>query len=86
MVPIHEEVKTGQDNPNNWRSCSGCICDKRILVFTSQLGISVTVVLFCMFQLYYSTSCERDSLYSGLLSLILGCWLPSPVNSMSKIK
>ena len=62
-----------------WRSCC-FIVDKRV-VFSSQLSISPTVLIFCMIQLYHSTSCEKDNLYSAFVSLILGCWLPSPVGA-----
>ena len=62
---------------NRWRSC--CFtADKRVIVFISQLLISLLVICFCLRQLIYSTTCETDQLYTGLLSLILGTWLPSP--------
>ena len=64
-----------------WKSCC-FMCDKRVIVFASQLLISVTVLVFCMFQLYRSKSCEHDALYSSVLTLVLGCWLPSPVPSL----
>ena len=68
---------------DEWRSCSGCgKCDKHLLIFTSQLSISIMVIVFSMYQLLISQSCERDGLYSGTLTFIVGSWLPSPINSM----
>ena len=64
-----------------WKACC-FLCDKRVIVFASQLLISVTVLVFCMGQLYRSRSCEHDALYSSVLTLVLGCWLPSPVPSL----
>jgi hypothetical protein len=62
---------------NTWKSC--CILmDRRAAVFFSQLGLCGIVVLFCMYQLIHSVSCERDALYSGILTLILGIIIPAP--------
>jgi hypothetical protein len=87
IVPIDNE---GNKSPTHihsgdqWRSCSGCLIDKNLLVFSSQLTISVTIIVFALYQLTVSRTCERDSLYAGIVSLILGCWLPSPVSTRSK--
>lgn len=62
---------------NTYRSCCFQI-DKRALTFFSQFTVSLAVLLFCGVQLFRSESCERDALYSGMLTLIVGCWLPSP--------
>jgi hypothetical protein len=87
ITPIDNE-ENKRSNPIHsgelWRSCSGCLCDKNLLVFSSQLTISVTIIVFALYQLSVSRTCERDSLYAGIVSLILGCWLPSPVSTRSK--
>lgn len=66
------------DEDNIWRSCSGCRLDRRATVFFSQLFISVVVICFCIYQLVNSKSCERDSLYSGILTMVIGIFIPSP--------
>ena len=67
---------------NEYKSCC-MIVDKRAVRFFSQLTISLITIFFSIYQLSTSESCERDSLYSGMLTLVLGCWLPQP--SMTKI-
>jgi hypothetical protein len=62
---------------NLWRSC--CILvDKRVVVFSSQLLIAVSVISFCFYQLSIDDSCEHNQVYVGLLTMILGIFLPSP--------
>lgn len=62
---------------NTWESC--CIkLDKRATLFFSQLSISLLVIVFSLYQLLHSSTCEKDQLYSGILTLILGVYLPQP--------
>jgi putative Mn2+ efflux pump MntP len=66
---------------NTYKSC--CLeMDKRALSFFSQLTISLITIGFSISQLALSESCEKDALYSGILTMIIGCWLPQP--SMKK--
>ena len=67
------------ENENNvyWTSC--CLrLDKNATIFFSQLSIALSTISFCMYQLIGSESCEQDSLYSGLLSMVIGCYMPQP--------
>lgn len=60
-----------------WVSC--CYrCDKSAVVYFSQLFIGLIVILFCIIQLYSSESCDTDGLYSGIMMVILGSFLPTP--------
>lgn len=63
---------------NTWSSC--CIkTDKRALIYFSQFGISCSVIGLCMFNLIkYPDDCNSNNLYSGLLTFILGVYLPNP--------
>jgi hypothetical protein len=62
---------------NTWTSC--CIqMDKRAAMFFSQLAISLITIFFCLYQLINVDTCEAQSLYSSLLTLVLGVYLPSP--------
>ena len=62
---------------NTWTSC--CLrTDKRAVVFFSQLTISLIVIFFCVYQLIHVEECEAQSLYSSILTLVLGTFLPSP--------
>jgi len=79
---IERRVKAESIAENNWRSCCLTV-DKRAVVFFSQLSISVIAMLFCCFQLIKLEDCEAQSLYSGILTLVLGIWFPAP--RMTKI-
>ena len=72
----HEEKK---EDDNNWRSCSGCLIDKRSLGFFTTLGISVIVIAFCIVKLSLTTSCEETNTWIALLMFVLGIWVKSPV-------
>ena len=62
---------------NTWQSC--CLTlDKRATIFFSQLTIAMTVTIFCIYQLIHLDNCEAQSLYSSILTLVLGVFLPSP--------
>ena len=71
------EVAVPADSPL-WRSCSGCLIDKRVLLFSVQATISAATAGFCMYQLATQPGCDSQGLYSGILSLVLGTWLPQP--------
>jgi hypothetical protein len=66
----------GKDN-STWNSCCLSV-DKDAVLFFSQFGISVGVISFCLYQLLHIPDCEGQNAYTGLLTLILGVWLPSP--------
>jgi hypothetical protein len=63
------------ENDKEWRSCC-TIMDKEAVMFFSQLGIAITTIAFSITMLALSDSCERDSLYSGILTLVVGVYLP----------
>ena len=80
-IEVHEkkeitlEVKDREDR--TWKS--GCLqMDKGAVMFFSTLGISLIIIAFCIYQLTTSESCERQTTYMGLLTLILGIWVKSP--------
>lgn len=62
---------------NTWQSC--CLTlDKRATIFFSQFTIALVVTAFCIYQLIHLDNCEAQSLYSSILTLVLGVFLPSP--------
>tara|TARA_R110000796_G_scaffold4086_2_gene15572 strand:+ start:3790 stop:4128 length:339 start_codon:yes stop_codon:yes gene_type:complete len=72
-----DELQKRDDIENTWKSC--CLrTDRRAVIFFSQLSISITVMGFCCVQLVRLENCEAQSLYSGLLSLVIGIHLPQP--------
>ena len=65
------------EKKNEWKSCC-VIMDKEAVMFFSQLGIAITTVCFSITMLILSDSCGRDQLYSGILTLVVGVYLPQP--------
>lgn len=62
-----------------WRSCSGCLLDPRVLVFFSSLSISLGVLIFSGYKIATVEGCQQNNMYLGLLTFVLGIWLPNPV-------
>ena len=82
MADIEQHNNT---NEKHWDSC--CLTlDRQATIFFSQLSIALITISFCVYQLSISDSCERDSLYSGILSLVLGVYLPSPRMGQTNIQ
>ena len=73
-VEIEKElIKT----ENTYRSC--CLTsDKRALQFFSQFTICVGVLLFSMYKLINSVECEETQVYIGMITMIIGIYLPNP--------
>ena len=66
---------------NEWTSC--CVrMDKRAVRFFTQLCISICIISLYIAQLIRLNDCGSQHAYIGLLTLIIGIWLPSP--SMNK--
>ena len=78
-----EELKFRRDN--FWKSCCSLIIDKRATVFFTQVGVGTTVIIFSMVKLSTSSGyeCTGDdpSIFIGLISLVLGWFVPSPTMS-----
>jgi hypothetical protein len=77
-VALNIPSKSSEDirRENTWKSCC-LLVDKRAVSFFSQLGISITIIVFCLCQLYTLPKCDSGE-YMSLLTLVLGCWLPQP--------
>jgi hypothetical protein len=61
-----------------WRSCCNSALDRRAIIFFCHFFLAVAIVFFCCYQLVFLQSCEAQSLYSGIITLILGIYCPSP--------
>jgi hypothetical protein len=74
VVDVAEERQPPVADHKIWRSC--CLdMDSEVCIFGSRLLISLATIIFCFIMLWQSESCERDSLYSGIVSMILGTYL-----------
>jgi hypothetical protein len=61
-----------------WRSCC-LVVDRRAVIFFSQLSISISIIIFCMMQLWiHHDDCDKNQLYTGILMTIVGVHLPQP--------
>ena len=76
---INEEIKD-EENGHLWRSCCGVVSDRRLLVFSSNLSISLIILLFSFYKLNQDLDCSHENLYVGFISLILGYWIKSPIH------
>ena len=77
----HKIEMENKQMSNEWKSC--CLkMDKNAVRFFTQLAISMCIIGLCIAQLVRLKDCGSQHAYIGLLTLILGVWLPSP--SMSK--
>lgn len=72
-----DELERKLNVENTWQSCCLTV-DRRAIIYFSQMFISVGVMSFCGVQLIRLENCEAQSLYSGLLSLVVGIYLPQP--------
>ena len=73
-----EIEKDLMETENTYKSC--CLTsDKRALQFFSQFTICVGVLLFSMYKLINSDECEETQVYIGLITMIVGIYIPQPV-------
>ena len=50
----------------------------RLYIFISQFFISLLTMGFCFYQLITLNSCESQLLYTGIITMIIGVYLPTP--------
>lgn len=66
---------------NKWSLC--CYSkgtDARLLQFIASFAISITLLIFSCYQLAYVTDCQGENLYTGIITLVVGVWLKSPMD------
>ena len=81
MAASSSEIRVLMDAPlappvadNEWKSCCFQV-DKRVLGFTVQMLVSMSVLMFSMVKL---TVGDGGCFYESLVMLVVGFWLPSP--------
>jgi len=60
-----------------WKSAC-LIVDKEMVEYMTKLMISLIIIAFCIFKLVHDNSCEGQQAYLGLMTLVIGVWLPCP--------
>ena len=79
LLDIGETKETKNNKDYIWQSCCGLKADKRILLFRCQASISIITLTLCVYMLItYQDDCDSNQLYSNILMMILGVWLPQP--------
>ena len=62
------------------KTCTGLTTDKRLITLITSTLISLMVISFSCYQLAANKlDCSTQHTYVGLLTLIIGIWLKSPV-------
>ena len=65
-----------------WKSCCFKSTDSRLLTFVASFTISLSLLFFSCFQLARDDiDCNSENLYVGLITLILGVWVKSPIQN-----
>jgi hypothetical protein len=82
LIDIGETQLTRTEQNNNlerytWDSCCFRI-DKRVVIFFSQFTIGLMVISFSLYQLNKDNSCDHQQIYIGLLTMMVGIFLPAP--------
>ena len=72
------EVGPNNDTPTMWRSAC-VLMDKNAVQYFTTIGIITGIMGFSIYKLSTNESCESQTAYMGLLTLLLGILSPSPV-------
>lgn len=77
-MPIEDRLRLAHEIDADNRMLRACCCevDGRLLRWGSQFGLSMLVLSFCCVQLYNNTDKESTITYVGILSMIVGAYLP----------
>ena len=66
---------------NHWDSCCGKASDKRLLIFSANLSISLILMIFSLVRLCDDKLMnEEKATYVGFVTLVVGIWLKSPLS------
>jgi hypothetical protein len=69
-----------ENQKNKIDTCCGTVSDRRLLTFIATFSISLVVLLFSFIKLLYAVSCEETNVYVGLVSVIVGFYIKSPLS------
>ena len=75
ITPELKEEQSYVPQSRLWRSC--CVeLDKQAVIYFAQIGIGVAVLAFSAVQLIRSKTCDQSAPYLGLISFIIGTYVP----------
>lgn len=62
--------------------CKGrTVINKELLKYLSQIGFSLIIIIFAIYQIIVLDEDIDKSMYFSLISLVVGVYLPSPTHS-----
>ena len=67
-----------KEQENTWKSCCYDLNKNAVMYFTTIIIIT-GIMAFCIYKLSINLTCESQTVYMGLLTLLLGILAPSPV-------
>ena len=74
------DIENKQED-NNIKTCCGRTSDSRLLKFIASFSITSIIVIFSCYQLSKEgISCPDQNTYIGLITLLIGIWLKSPLS------
>jgi len=77
MVIEHANIPIEEEKEDDGDTIRSCCFDLRLtgMQFIAKLMISSGVLILCSYQLITQLECSYQSLYSGLIGLVVGHWL-----------
>ena len=83
LVVVEPTPTIGQErlSINQWKVCCGGSTDRRVLTFVASLSLSTIIMIFSCYQLTRGLDCSQENTYIGLITLIIGFWMKSPLSS-----
>ena len=72
------DVVPTDNSPTVWRSMCPTM-DRNATVYFTQIGIITGIMAFAIYKLTTNETCEAQQAYMGLLTILIGLVLPSPV-------
>lgn len=81
-----QNIRNRDENDGTWKTCCHLRSDKGFIRFVATSVVSLIIIIFSCYQLsrsrpdYCKDSCDTHfvQLYTGLITLILGYYLPNP--------
>lgn len=66
------------DTKVEWDLCGGKV-HHGALQFMTQSLVTLVLVLFCIYQLVTQSDCNSQQLYAGIITFVVGIYIPHPV-------
>ena len=76
LAPVGASTRI-EPKPRIWHSC--CLtADKDFCMYITQIALIFFVILFCIYQLLTLKECIYQTVYTSMLTLLIGLVIPSP--------